>query len=367
MKRIGVGIVGASPDGGWASLAHVPALRSLPDFELRAVATSRRASADAARAAFEVPAAYVDPGELARDPSVDLVVVSVRVPLHRGVVVAALEAGKHVFCEWPLGRSLAEAEELERLAAKRGVRSFIGLQARYAPAIRYARDLVAEGYVGEVFGSTLVGAAEFWSTEVSRSQVYVHDVDQGATMLTVPVLHALDAVASVVGEFESVSATLATMRKSVRITGEDASIVPTAPDEIAMLGRLVGGGVHSTTFRGGPFRGDKLRWEIHGSEGDLVLTADAGYMQLTPLRLAGGRGSAEKLSELPIPPRYELAGLSAGPTQNVGHLYAAIARDLREGTREVPDFALAVARHRLIQAALDGERSGQRQTLTTAR
>ncbi len=80
MKKIGVGVVGASPlNPGWAVTAHLTALRALPQSELRAVSTNRRDSADAAREAFGVAGAYDDHHDLIHDPGVDLVVVAVKV------------------------------------------------------------------------------------------------------------------------------------------------------------------------------------------------------------------------------------------------------------------------------------------------
>ena len=91
---------------------------------------------------------------MAADPDVDLIVVCVRVPGHRDLVMAGLQAGKAVLCEWPLGANLAEAEEMAGLARQRSVKTIVGLQARSDPTILYARDLVQEGYIGEVLTAT---------------------------------------------------------------------------------------------------------------------------------------------------------------------------------------------------------------------
>jgi predicted dehydrogenase len=64
---------------------------------------------------------------------VDVVVITVKVPAHAQLVQAALAAGKHVYCEWPLARTTEEAESLVALARAAGVRHTIGLQARHAP------------------------------------------------------------------------------------------------------------------------------------------------------------------------------------------------------------------------------------------
>ena len=98
-NKIRVGIVGASPNRGFASIAHIPALQALPDFEISAVCTSRQDSADAAAKHYGVPLAFCDAEKLAQDPNVDLVTVSVKVPDHYLPVMAAIEAGKHVNCE----------------------------------------------------------------------------------------------------------------------------------------------------------------------------------------------------------------------------------------------------------------------------
>src|SRR5262249_40379488 len=96
------GIVGLNPHRGWGSMAHLPALRALPEFEVVAVCTSRQETASEAARHFGIPLAFADPAAMARHPNVDLVVVCVRVPEHDTLVQAALDAGKHVYCEWPL-------------------------------------------------------------------------------------------------------------------------------------------------------------------------------------------------------------------------------------------------------------------------
>src|ERR687890_775264 len=113
--KIRVGIVGATvtPGGsGWGANAHVPALRALPEYELTAVCTAHEETAQASAAAFGARLAFHDVAAMVAHPDIDLVAVVVRVPGHRDLVVRALEADKAVFCEWPLGATLAEAEAM---------------------------------------------------------------------------------------------------------------------------------------------------------------------------------------------------------------------------------------------------------------
>src|SRR5256712_1439429 len=109
LSTLGVGIVGVSPVRGWAATAHIPALRALPNYEIRALSASSSESARAAGEAFGVDAVFTDHQQLVAQPDVEVVAVTVKVPRHRELVSAALAAGKAVYCEWALGRDLDDA------------------------------------------------------------------------------------------------------------------------------------------------------------------------------------------------------------------------------------------------------------------
>ena len=131
--KIRVGIVGATvtPGGsGWGANAHVPALNALPAYELKAVCTGHEETARASATAFGAELAFHSFDEMIARPDIDLVCVVIRVPGHNQLVVGALEAGKDVFCEWPLGATLAEAQAMANLASARGLRAAVGLQAQ---------------------------------------------------------------------------------------------------------------------------------------------------------------------------------------------------------------------------------------------
>src|SRR5438552_14775020 len=156
-STLGVGIIGVSPVWGWAATAHIPALRALPNYEIRALSARSAESARAVGQVFGVSAVFSDHEQLVTQPDVDVVAVTVKVPHHRELVSAAIAAGKAVYCEWPLGRNLAAARAMAALAARRGVRTVVGLQARQAPAIEFVQQLLRDGYVGQVLSTTMVG------------------------------------------------------------------------------------------------------------------------------------------------------------------------------------------------------------------
>src|SRR5205807_4252184 len=116
------------------------------DFEITALSTTRRGTAEAAGKLFGVPVVFDNQQELVNSPAVDVVAVTVKVPYHLELATAALNAGKAVYCEWPLGNGLKEAENLAALAKKKRALAVAGLQARSAPSVAYVRDLIEQGY-----------------------------------------------------------------------------------------------------------------------------------------------------------------------------------------------------------------------------
>jgi predicted dehydrogenase len=364
-KRIRVGIIGANPDRGWAAEAHIPALTSLSDdFEITALSTSRRESADAASERFGVPAAFDDHEGLVNSPAVDVVAITVKVPHHLELATAALDAGKAVYCEWPLGNGLTEAEALAALAKKHGVLAVAGLQARAAPSVAYVRDLIEQGYVGEVLSTTLIGSGMGWGPTVEPFNAYLNDRKNGATMLSIALGHAADVLCHCLGEVRELSATMTVRRKTFTIaeTGEPKPM--TADDQVCVSGLLENGAALSIHYRGGDSRGTNLLWEINGTEGDLQLTAAGGQAQIFEMDVGGGTGAQSSLESLPVPEQYRWSPPQGpGPSTNVAQAYARFARDYREGTHFCPTFEDAVTRHRMLDAIETAAATGQRQTL----
>jgi predicted dehydrogenase len=360
-QRIRVGIIGANPDRGWAAEAHIPALQSLPDdFEITALSTSRRESAEAAGRRFGVALAFDNAQDLLNSADVDLVAITVKVPHHFELATAALTVGKAVYCEWPLGNGLQEAEQLAALAKKQRVLAVTGLQARAAPAVLYVRDLVRQGYVGEVLSTTLIGSGMGWGRAVEPYNAYMNDKKNGATLLSIALGHAADALCYCLGEVREISATTTMRRKSFTIAGTDESRPMNADDQVCVAGLLEGGAALAIHYRGGRSRGTNLLWEINGTEGDLQVTADGGQAQIFDLTVRGGNGAQSSLDVLPVPPQYRFSPLY-GPATNVAQAYARFARDYREGTHLCPTFDDAVTRHRMLDAIETAAATGQRQ------
>ena len=350
---LGVGIIGVSPVRGWAATAHIPALRALPNYELRALSAHSPGSARAAGEVFGVSAVFTDPEQLMSQPGIDLVAVTVKVPHHRELVSAALAAGKAVYCEWPLGRDLDDAQAMAALAAEQGVGTVVGLQARQAPAIQFVQQLLNDGYVGEVLSTTMVGLSVPGEVVV-QANAYMLDETNGATLLTIAVGHSLDLLTYVLGEFAELAAVSALRRPRITIQETREQIVKTAADQIAVIGTLTSGVTASIHVREAVAGGTGFLWEINGTDGTLRITADAAVPGIYPLTVAGAHGPNEP-AELAVPAALTqnwpaLTSLEGTPADNVGRAYAGFAADIENGTHTVPDFADAVRRHQLLAA-----------------
>lgn len=349
-KPIRIGIIGVHPDKGWAATAHIPALQQLPQFRLEAISHNDLEVARTAAVKFGVRHAFATAEELVSHPEVDLVVVAVKVPQHRQLVTTAIRAGKAVFSEWPLGVNLAEAESLRDLARSRGVVTSIGLQTRANPSFVYARDLVKQGYVGEVLSVSMIGSGIIWGEAMSDAYTYTLNRENGAALLNVPFAHSIDGLLHTLDtRFETVSGQLLNVRKTVRIleTGEDLPL--SVPDQILVGGRLANGAVLSAHFRGGLSRGTNFHVEINGSRGDLIITSPVGYVGIGGTRLTGAQGN-DVLHEIELPQSFDQHSGLQEPARSLACAYARIASDIQDGTRLSPTFDDAVELHQLVNA-----------------
>src|SRR5437660_2295574 len=366
-SKIRVGLVGASASRGFASIAHIPALQALPEFKLVAVCTARQQSAEMAARHYGAALAFSDPEKLAQHPDVDLVTVSVKVPDHYRPVMAAIDAGKHIYCEWPLGRDTGEAVRMLQAAQRRGIRHVVGLQGQMSPAINYVKDLVADGYVGRVLTATMITCAPNWGASIDRA--YQADRANGANLLTITGGHTIDALCHCLGEFRELSAFVVSQRDRIPVQETGETVAKTSPDQVVVNGIVGDGAIVSFQVRGGMVRGTDFLFEIHGAEGDLVLTATSRTsMQRQELNLKGARGESAALADLPVPGKYRWVpdGLAADSRYNVGQLYAKLAERIRDGKPASPGFDAAVARHRLLDAIVRASQTGQKQYLGTA-
>jgi predicted dehydrogenase len=364
--KIRLGLIGASVRGTWSARSHLPALQASQDIELTAVCTTRADSAEAARQAYGARLAFSDWRQMVASPEIDAVAVVVRVPSHYAPTKAALESGKHVYCEWPLGRTTEEAVELAELARSRGLKTAVGLQARVDPALMYLKERVAEGYAGDILAVRVGLMREGVLTRPSH-RTWQRDASLGANTLTIANGHTVDAMRFVTGDFRSLSAVVSTQAKQWLDTGTNTWLDVTAPDNILIGGRLENGAVVSSHVAAIPYAGSGYRMEIYGRDGTLVASGEDSP-QLSKVFLHGATRGNE-LRPIAVPERFTVAapGTPDGEPLNVGQMYALFARAIRGANAPLPDFATAVDLHRLVDAIKQAADAGRTVTFDQPR
>ncbi len=345
--KIRIGLIGATVTTTWASRSHVPALLASKDFELAAVCTTRAETAEAVRRKVGARLAFHDFREMAASPEIDAVAVVVRVPWHYDPTKAAIEAGKHVYTEWPLGKTTAEAEELAALAKARGVHTAVGLQSRIDPTLCHVKELIASGHVGEVLACHVVLMRD-GVLERPSHRTWQRDASLGANTFTIAHGHTIDAVRFVAGDFARVSAVVRTQVPQWLETDTQRMLDVTSPDNVLLSGQLAGGALVSAHVGHIPWAGSDLRIEIYGREGTLVVTG-VNSPQFGDLRLQGAQ-RGNPLQDIAVPARltYVDADTPRGDPYNVGQMYCTFAETIRTGQRRHPDFDDAVLLHRFL-------------------
>lgn len=327
-----VGIIGVNAHSGWAAEAHVPSVRAVPGLDLVALATSRQQSADEAAAAFGVNRAYGDPLELIHSPEVDIVTIAAPVPAHHGLIVAALDAGKHVVSEWPVGVDSAQTAELTSRARRAGGLAVVNLQARRSPAVLRALDLLGRAALGRILGITMSESTAGWGPVVDGSAAYLEDPASGMNLRTIQTAHTLDLAELLVGPVGSLSALTTVQYPDITVGASSRRRDRTVPDHILVQGRLATGGWLDARIAGGrPPDECRFHLEIVGTEHTLELHGgsprgfQAGTLQL---RLDGHEPAAHNARE---------TGL-ADPVVNVAGVYAALRDDIQDATTTAPRF-----------------------------
>ena len=288
--------------------------------------------------------AFHDYHAMVRHPDIDLVSVSVRVPLHHDMVMAALQAGKHVYCEWPLGANLAEAEAMAASARQRRAHHD-WLTGQWRPGLAASAGAAGGGLRGR--GALLHhGHVPAGLLQRGRDRAWMADRAMGANTLSIATGHAIDALCFCVADFKEVAA-LSTTQVPVWETAEPGKTVAvTAPDNVLVSGVLTNGAVASVHIATVPWHGTGWRLEVYGREGTLVAASEQ-MVQYAEIRLQGGRGEDRALQALPGPDRLTWVSeeVPQGPLQcgsdvsppGRGHPGAAGgASRLRSGSQAAP-------------------------------
>ena len=351
-KKLGVGIIGAS--GGWARISHVPAAQKLSGLELTAVAARNQKSADAVAQEFGAKWGYGNAAEMFTNPDIDIISVCVTVPDHRDFVMGALAAGKHVYCEWPLGVNLDESKEMAKAAKAAGLHAAIGLQLRKNPAVDRAKHLIASGAIGRPLSASIYSSTAGFGPVVPAPYLYLEEPKNGVNMVTIQGAHTIDFTIAVLGELADLAALNTRQYPEIEV-GDDHKRQPrTTFDHMLVQARMMNGAALGIEVAGGRPPATPSHFQVVGDKGVLVLQGGA------PRGFQSGRLKVFLNGE---PQHVDEGEIASMPDEaaNVASLYAALRDDILNATFAVPDFDHAVRLTRLMQAEMRSSEDGIRQ------
>jgi predicted dehydrogenase len=357
-KPIRVGLVGV---GNWATYGHIPALQLLPAYEIAAVCSRSIDKATETATRFGIEHAFSRVEDLVALPDVDLIVVLPPTPQHVSIVKAAIDAGKDVYCEWPLTTSTADSEELLRLAEAAGVRHCVGLQRTLGVSSQQLSELIEQRYIGDVRSVRMhVSMASFGPTR-SASLDWTIPAENFSHVLSIYGGHFMDMLFHSFGMPETLSAVVESQFPALTLASTGQQYPNETPDQVMIMGRLTGGALFQIHIEGGKQNVAGLHIEVAGTEGDLKVLNEKAFVTKhhDVIEVAvGDKGAWTCLlppaSALPMP----CSGLDVS-VQDLAQLYAAFASDRTTGTTTVRTFADAVRLHRLIDAINESSRSGK--------
>jgi predicted dehydrogenase len=358
-KKIRVGLIGV---GNWAKHGHVRVLQLLPQYEVVAAYSRKRASAEAAASAYGIKYVVDSIEELARHPEVDLVVVLTTAPQHEEGVRAAIAAGKDVYCEWPLTTSTAKAEQFLELARDAKVRHLVGLQRRIAPFNRYVRDLLSSGYVGKLRSVRIHVSMNYFQAVRGNGLRWTIPPENFSSVVAIYAGHFLDMLFAATGLPETIAAITVNQFEKVTIAETGEVFETTTPDQLVLSGTFAGGAVLSVHVEGGKRNGSGVQIDITGDEGDLKISNRSAFGDVgDDYVIEGAKGDNLPLGALKVPAEYDLVPESGLPSAvlELAALYEAFARDGSDRDSTLPTFKDAVWLHKFFDKIAESVEDGK--------
>jgi len=355
-KSIRVGLIGS----GFMGRSHAIAIRTAAavfglerPLVLELLADVDAPSASRAGLALGIGRTTGDWRALVTDGAVDLVDITTPNTLHEPMAMAAIAAKKPVYCEKPLAPDSATAFRMAEAAEAAGVLTFVGFNYLKNPLVRLAREIVASGEIGEVWGFRGIHAEDYM-TDPAALWTWRLDPRGGAGAVADLGSHIISMARFVVGEIDVVAADLSTKIKG-RSTADGARRPVEVDDEVRALVRFADGAT-GTLEASWVATGRKmyLAFELTGSKGSICL--DMERMNELRLFIRGGKPGREGYVEIPAGPAHpDYAPFCPAPGHQLGFNeikaieVKAIAEALAGGPAFSPDFREAA----MVQATVD--------------
>jgi predicted dehydrogenase len=366
MREVGVGIIGT----GFMGKAHAFAYRAapgvfpdIPRVRLRAVADVNADAAAGAARQFGFERAEADWRALVADPAVDIVSVTTPNSFHREMSLAAIAAGKHVHCEKPIAPSAREAREMMEAAEAAGVVTQAGFNYIKNPALALARQMIADGELGEITGFRGIHAEDFMA-DPDAPWGWRLDPSGGGGVIADLGSHIIGVARFLLGPIVELCADLETAIKTRPVAPGARERRKVENDDIARLTVRFARGCKGLIEANWVATGRKMQlgFEISGSKGSLVFTQE----RLNELQFfhAGGDprlGGFTRIESGPQHKPYGLFCVAPGHQLGFNDLKTIEVADflcaIGGGEKRGPDFREAWEIQRVVDTAIDSSKS----------
>ncbi|MSQ27928.1 MAG: Gfo/Idh/MocA family oxidoreductase [Dehalococcoidia bacterium] len=262
-----VGIIGV----GWGGNVHVPAFRLVPEYDVVALCGRRADRAAEVAARVGVPESASDWQALVRRDDLDIIVVSTPADLHAEMAIAAARAGKHVYCEKPVGRNAKEALAMTEAAEAAGVASAMGYEMRWYPERALVSRLITSGYLGAPHLAHSSQTAPMYRPGVSSPAQWKLMLGEGGGYVGAVTTHELDYLSWLFGEPEAVCAGLRTEFPDRKVA-DGTAFTATAEDVCAIMVRFASGALAVASGSSVSIHSTPYRFDATGSDGTICYT-----------------------------------------------------------------------------------------------
>ena len=353
---IRVGIIGLASHKDWAYKAHYPAILQLSSqYNITALYNKNIETSIETIEKLKLTKATAFPTlELfGSSTNVDMIVVSIQVSNHFDVIIPLIEHSKknpnlkYLFVEWALGCSIQQAEAIYKAAAERGLQTIIALQGRKSPYILRAKELISQGYIGDINSIEIAANGAWYGYERHmKSPSFIYEMGNGVDLVTTTFGHTIDILQYMTGSyFSKINAMVFNNIPEQELIGEHGkktgkTAPKTVPDHLLFQGSLINGNVPvSCSFKGGkPTKKftKNLVIDIHGTKGDIKLEGDAGFAEISNLVLYY---SGIRANDLPVASGQDIYD-SSKEIMEVYHLrnYNAILGNIYRLYQSIADF-----------------------------
>lgn len=328
---------------------------------LEVVTASSAESSDRYRAAYGFARAAADWQSLVADPKVEAIVIASPQETHRAIAEAAFALGKPVFCEKPLGASLADAQAMVAAARNAGLPNMVGFNYVRTPATQFVRQLLAEGAIGDVTWFRGEHTEDFLADPEIPANWRCHGRANGCMGDLAP--HMINCALALMGDIAELSARIETVHPTR--PGPAGNIKVDNDDQAQMMVRFAGGAMGHLYFsRAATGRKMGYAYEVHGTKG--AIRFDQEEQNAVWLYRAEGRDATRGFAKILTGPAHpDYLPFCQGPGHGTGYIDQIIieARDflqaIQSGKPVWPTFRDGLAVAQVIETAFASASDGR--------